>query len=105
MPLLRIAVEDFIKKEGKLPYLWFGEWIEGVRLAGATKDLNALKNILVSGNMADVLLKQIGNDKNVPKGVVDSLKKLSQYKNKKELTKLDAKKALKIVDNIIAFFG
>lgn len=96
MPVLRPFVDDFVKKEGKTPYLKLGEWVESTRLAvlASQQKKGTLASDFLNGmNMASYFLEEF-KGQNLPQGVTDALTSLAALE-KAKITNAEVKSALK----------
>lgn len=100
MPVIRPFIDEFVTKEGNVPYLKLGEWAESTRLAVlASGKVNLAAEYLNGMNMAAYFLDQL-KDKNLPKGVTDALNQLAALE-KAKITGAEIKTAIKAL-NIIS---
>ncbi len=107
LPLIRPFVEDFISKEGKMNYFRFGEWVEATRLATLTGEQGKVKpavDFIIGVNMADYFLIEF-KDKNLPKGVIDSLKGIAALEKAKEIGEKEVRATRKAIDTIFEIMG
>lgn len=107
IPVIRPFLEDFIQKEGKMAYLRFGEWVQATRLAalaGEQGKMEVVVNFIKEVNMADYFLAEL-KDKSLPKGVIDSLKGISELGKVKEIGGKEVRSTRKAIDTIFEIMG
>lgn len=107
IPVIRPFIEDFIRKEGKMAYLRFGEWVEATRLvalAGEQGKMEMAANFIKEVNLADYFLTEF-KDKGLPKGVMDSLKGIAELGKAKEIGEKEVRATRKAVDTIFEIMG
>ncbi len=107
LPVIKPFIEEFIKKEGKMAYLRFGEWAESVRLVLQSSGKGQGKiaqDFLKSYNYAGYFLEEFKN-KDLAPGAVSSLKDLARIANSDLFGERESRTALKAIDNIFMIMG
>jgi hypothetical protein len=107
IPVIRPFIEDFIRKEGKMAYFRFGEWVESTKLAalaGEKGDLKVAASFILQVNFADYFLAEF-KDKGLPQGAMDSIKTIAELGKQKELGQKEVKTTLKAVSTIFEIMG
>lgn len=107
LPLIKPFIEDFIRKEGKMAYLRFGEWVEATRIATQAEEqgkMELVAEFIKEVNMADYFLMEL-KDKGLPKGVIDSLKTIAEFGKSKKIGQNEIRQTLKAVNTIFEIMG
>lgn len=105
-PLLYAHVKAFIEEQGKLTYLFLGEWNETLYLAATVAAKGGKENVPMDlAVRASTFSTELKGDSGLPSGAVKALDDIAQLAKDKTVEPREASRMLKAAETLKMLFG